>query len=193
MVIKMNDKSNSHTIKKKLRKTNFVFEGLSLIRIVLISMIVFLIAINCLIRPTYINGNSMYPFLEDGQIGITNVIGVYIGDIERFDVVTVYDHVEEKNLAKRVIGLPKETLEYRNGTLYINGEIVEEDFLDDDYVNEQTNNGSIPFTSNYGPIELGDDEYFLCGDNRRVSRDSRELGPFEKSEIISKDFLVVFN
>ena len=184
---------NYQTTKRKLKRTTLLLESLSLFRLVLICVVLFLIVINCFVRPTYVNGSSMYPLLKDGEIGITNIIGIYIDDVERFDVVSVYDQHENKNLIKRVIGLPNETLEYKNGILYINGKKVKEDFLDKTYVKKQTNNGKIPYTTDYGPITLKDDEYFLCGDNRRISKDSRESGPFEKEQIIGKDFFILFH
>ncbi|MDF9825109.1 signal peptidase I [Breznakia sp. PF5-3] len=179
-------------IKKDIKKSNRKLEILRILQLVFPITIVTLLVLTCVIRPIYVNGDSMYPTLEDGEIGVTGIVNRHFGELKRFDIVTVYDESEKKNLAKRVVGLPGETIQYRDDILYVNGNPVEEYFLDDDYVKEQTNAGAINFTSDYGPIVLGDNEYFLCGDNRRISRDSRILGPFKGGDIISKDIFIIF-
>jgi len=184
--------ASSQSSRKQLKKVQFMLEGFIFIRIILISIIIFLVITNVVVHPSYIKGNSMYPTLKDGQIGVTSIIHRYIKKVSRFDIVVVNSQKENKKLAKRVIGLPNETIEYKDDKLYINGVIYEEVFLDVGYINDQTSGGQLLFTSDYGPITLKQDEYFLCGDNRRVSNDSRQLGPFKKSEIMSIGFFVLF-
>ena len=87
-----------------------------------------------------------------------------------------------------MIGLPGETVEYRNNQLYINGEPVEEPFLDESYTS--TYPGS--FTGDFKTEKLGEDEYFCMGDNRPHSSDSRYYGAFHKSDIVSKGVFVVY-
>ena len=88
------------------------------------------------------------------------------------------DGYEEK-LVKRVVGLPGETIKYESGQLYVNGEPVEENFISDD-VKKQT-------VTRYGndipEIKLKDDEYYVLGDNRGNSTDSRYFGAIKKSQI----------
>lgn len=112
-----------------------------------------------------VSGESMLPNLEDGQ----KVRVIEIDDtttINRFDIV-VAEKEENYNIIKRVIGLPNETVEYKDNHLYINGEPVTEDFIDLYLVK----------TEDFS-ITLKENEYFLLGDNRNHSTDSRELGPF---------------
>lgn len=118
----------------------------------------------------------MYPNLENNQTGISFVISKYFG-IDRFEIVVI--DTGEKDIVKRVIGLPGEKVEYYNEVLYINGEVVEQDF---DFVKYGTEDFS---------IELGEDEYFVLGDNRVVSRDSRDIGPIKKSQIVSLHVFVI--
>lgn len=118
----------------------------------------------------------MYPNLKDGQTGISFVISKYFG-IDRFEIVIV--KTENKDIVKRVIGLPNEKIEYREDKLYVNGELIEQDF---DFVKDGTEDFS---------IELKDDEYFVLGDNRIVSRDSRDIGPINKSKIVSLHVFVI--
>ena len=89
-----------------------------------------------------------------------------------------------------MIGLPGETIEYRQDQLLVNGEAVAEDFFDQDYKRSQSANGS--FTQDFGPVTLADDEYFMLGDNRPYSSDSRWYGPFKKEQIKAKDVVVLF-
>ena len=114
-----------------------------------------------------VNGSSMYPTLQENERGIalrTN----FFKQIKRFDIVVI--NYDGRYLVKRVIGLPGETIKYRNNKLYINNNLVLEDFLDDTYT------GDIEET-------LGVDEYFCLGDNRQSSADSRVYGAFMKESI----------
>lgn len=188
----MKQKKESTVIRQQLAKLSFGIEGLQLVRIAILGTLIFMVVATCLFRPIQIQGESMYPTLTNREVGVTNIIGRYVTKIKRFDIVTVYNEAEGKTLAKRVIGLPGETIQYRDDNLYINGQIVAETFLDSSYVATQTNDKDIQFTSDYGPITLKDDEYFLCGDNRRVSKDSRLLGPFKADAILSDGIFIIF-
>ena len=130
-----------------------------------------------------VDGTSMYSTLDDGDKALTDALFYKMGKINRFDIVIIKmdsgPHKGEK-LVKRVIALPGETIEYKNSTLYINGEVVEEDFIVD-LAKEAT--GTIIET------KLGEDEYFVLGDNRGASSDSRRFGAVEKSEIKGRGLL----
>ena len=130
----------------------------------------------------------MYNTLEDGYFGFSDLIGYRLTGLKRFDIVIVYLAEKKEYLIKRVIGLPGETVEYRNNQLYINGEPVEEPFLDESYTS--TYPGS--FTGDFKAEKLGEDEYFCMGDNRPHSSDSRYYGAFHKSDIVSKGVFVVY-
>jgi signal peptidase I len=75
-----------------------------------------------------------------------------------------------------------------DGDLYINGEIIEEPYLDTEYAK----NNAQPFTKDFGPVTLGEDEYFCMGDNRPHSTDSRYYGPFKRDKIISKGIMILY-
>ena len=144
---------------------------------VIVAVLVVVIVQTFIFKGCIVDGRSMMPTLKDGDRGFSFVINKIFG-IDRFDVVIVSDVEEAKYIVKRVIGLPNEIVEYRNNELYINGEKFEEDFLADDAYT-----GDLYY-------ELKDDEYFVLGDNRQVSKDSRYYGPFSGRDIVAKDFLV---
>ena len=115
-----------------------------------------------------ISGNSMYPTLKDKQV----VRVSKIKEISRFDIVIAKKH-DNYLIVKRVIGLPDEKVEYKDNHLYINEKPVTESFIDL-YL---TKTEDFTYT-------LKDDEYFLLGDNREYSTDSRELGAFKKEKLL---------
>lgn len=163
-------------------------EVFSFLKDLIICMVSVFIITNFIVRPVQVKGNSMYPTLHDESIGFSDTLGYHIGEIERFDIVIVY--IEEKNeyIVKRVIGLPGETVSYSNGNLYINGEYVEETFLQQEYV-ESFGEG---WMSDVSEITLGNDEYYCLGDNRPHSSDSRYYGPFKKDQIKSKGIFIIW-
>ena len=124
-----------------------------------------------------VHGDSMYPTLKNKDIMILNKISMKTSKIKRFDIVVI-DAMDEK-IIKRVIGLPGETVEYKDGKLYINDKVMK-----DEYAKSTTND--------FEKVTLGKDEYFVLGDNRTVSIDSRRLGPIPKSDILGKAKLVIF-
>ena len=132
--------------------------------------------------PIKVNGTSMYPTLNDGDLMILNEIGYHLNGVERFDIVVVYKNGER--LIKRVIGLPGETVEFKDNMLYINGEYVQEDFE-----HGITHNFTLQ-EINYDVIPEG--YYFVVGDNRGNSLDSRKIGLISKREIRGKTSFIFF-
>lgn len=124
-----------------------------------------------------VHGESMETTLYNNDFMILDKISVRFDKIKRFDVVVV--QVPGEKIIKRVVGLPGETVEYKDDQLYINGSVVE-----DDYGSNKT--------KDFGPVLLGSDEYYVLGDNRSISADSRYFGPFTKNKIIGKTNLVIF-
>lgn len=144
-------------------------------------------------KPVKIDGSSMYPTLENAEIGLTSVFDVQSQGIQRFDIVIIYRPDSNEYWVKRVIGLPYEKIKVSNDQLYINGERIQEFFLDTDYVKSIRAKGEI-FTSGFDEVTLGEDEYFIMGDNRIVSLDSRkkEVGPIKKEHIIGKNIFILY-
>lgn len=191
----MMNETNVNTETKKVNETKT--EILDFIKMVLICFVLVFLCVKFFFRPITVSGSSMYPTLEDQEFGFSNVFAGLTSEIERFDVVVVQDEKTGDDLwVKRVIGLPGEEIEYFDDQLYIDGKPVEEPFLNKAYMETQIGdrNYGNTFTHDVEPIVLGEDEYFLLGDNRPVSRDSRAagIGPFKRSSIISKNVLVLY-
>lgn len=180
---------------KKDRKKKETDEGeesltheiLDFLKDMLISLVVVLFVVHFIVRPVQVVGHSMDPTLQDGSYGISDIIGTKLGSIDRFDIVIVYVEEKDEYIVKRAIGLPGETVSYSGGVLYINGEEMDEPFLDPSFVASYQDG---PFMTDVEPITLGEDEYFCLGDNRPHSTDSRYYGPFHKDEIVAKGITV---
>lgn len=126
-----------------------------------------------------VDGNSMYSTLKNGDKAITDGLFYKMSGIDRFDIVIIDHPKYTEKLVKRVIGLPGEKLKYSRGVLYINGEVVEETFID-----EKTKLQTLtPLGNDTFEITLGENEYYVMGDNRGNSADSRYFGAIKKKQI----------
>jgi signal peptidase I len=123
------------------------------------------------ITPIKVNGPSMNPTLKDGDIMILDEISYRFKKIKRFDIVVV--KYKNENLIKRVIGLPGEKISYQGDKLYINGKYIKENFTH-------------KLTNDFTTITIAKNSYFVMGDNRPNSMDSRIIGTIPKSSILGK-------
>lgn len=163
----------------------------NLLELVLVAVVTYVV-FTFVVKPVTINGTSMMNTVSDKDKALMDVIGLSQNGVERFDVVIVNCESLNETLIKRVIGLPGETIEYRNDKLYVDGQYVKESFLDETYVEESKKiYNSLLFTHDFS-ITLGQDEYFLVGDNRLNSKDSRVLGPFHLEDFLGKNGFVIY-
>ena len=132
----------------------------------------------------------MVPNLKDGEVLILNKINYKFSKIKRFDIV-VLDETnlvpvgDEKLIIKRIIGLPGEYLEYKNNSLFVNGEEVIDNFSDD-----VTTDFTLQEICNCSKIPA--DKYLVLGDNRDISKDSRMIGLIDKNDIKGKTNFRIF-
>lgn len=136
-----------------------------------IIIIVVILIRSYIITPAIVNGDSMYPNLKNKQVLL---VKKYDKKIERFDIIVL--NYNKERLVKRVIGLPGEHVSYIDNKLYINGTLVEEKFL-----NDTTNDFDIKILG-YEVIPEG--FYFVMGDNRNNSKDSRIVGLIHINDIV---------
>lgn len=135
---------------------------------------------------THVSGESMKNTLDHGDQLIVDKITYRFRDPERFDIIVFPFHYKENTYyIKRIIGLPGETVQIADGTIYINGQVLEES-----YGREIMQDPGIAAE----PITLGEDEYFVLGDNRNQSSDSRDpsVGLIHRDEIIGRAWLRIW-
>ena len=135
---------------------------------------------------TYVSGSSMENTLSDGDNLIVDKITYRFSDPQRFDIIVFPFRYEDRvYYIKRIIGLPGETVQITDGDIYIDGEILQES-----YGREVIKDSGLAAE----PIVLGEDEYFVLGDNRNDSTDSRDpsVGVIHRDEIIGRAWLRIW-
>ena len=115
-------------------KNSFKDVALDFIKTLFISLIIVYILTRLIVRPISVNGNSMYPTLKDNDFGLATVFKTFINDVDRYDVVIIKLDSGEY-IIKRVIGMPNDTISCIDGKVMVNGEPIDEYYLDQDYVN----------------------------------------------------------
>lgn len=181
--------------KNKRTRSNLdiVYTILDFARLILITVVAAMVILVFVARKEEVRGTSMYPTLQEGESVIINMAANYVGEIKRFDVVVAREYRSEDLWVKRVIGLPGETISYREDVLYVDGKAMEEPFLDKKYVEQVKKSANkLYFTQDYTSKKLGKNEYLLVGDNRNESLDSRNdaVGPFQREQIIARGVFV---
>ena len=181
--------------KNKRTRSNLdiVYTILDFARLILITVVAAMVILVFVARKEEVRGTSMYPTLVEGESVIINMAANYVGEIKRFDVVVAREYRSDDFWVKRVIGLPGETISYREDVLYVDGKAMEEPFLDKKYVEQVKKSANkLYFTQDYISKKLGKNEYLLVGDNRNESLDSRNdaVGPFQREQIIARGVFV---
>ena len=162
-------------------------EVISWIKTIIIAGVIALL-ITTIVKPTTVKESSMFPTLVDGDYLIINRIEYKLNEHERGDIIVFKSDLliegtdDKKLLVKRIIGLPNEKIKVFGGNVYINDELIKEDYL----------NG-IP-TMGDVEVTIGEDELFVMGDNRHVSLDSRssQIGPIKTSLVYGKILVRLF-
>lgn len=159
-----------------------------LIQTLVIAGAIFVVIYAFLFRPYQVNGRSMDPTFQDGEYVLTNLLETRFGKLERGDIVVFNAPVdEEKDYIKRIIGIPGDKIKLLDGNVIVNGQQVNQTFLPSDV---RTNSGN--FLGDGEETIVPENHFFVMGDNRNYSSDSREWGFVSKEELIGKSFLVYF-
>ncbi len=136
---------------------------------------------------TMITGDSMYPSLEDGEEIMIDKVTYHFREPKRFEIIVFkFRYLADTYYVKRIIGLPGEKVQIKDGHIYINDVLLSDNHGYEDYIVE-------PGLAEE-PIVLGDDEYFVLGDNRNVSKDSRDKTVYrvKKEDFVGRAFFKVF-
>lgn len=168
----------------------FLKELLETVKFVILALIIVLPIRFFIAQPFLVSGASMYPTFHNGDYLIVDQLSYRIGEVERNDVIVFkYPEDTSKFFIKRVIGLPNETIEIKKDSVIIKNEENKDGFiLDQSYLENQSqkeNREDKTYT-------LKDNEYFVMGDNRGASHDSRAWGSVPRNLIMGKPFLRLF-
>lgn len=156
-----------------------------LLYVIVVIGITFLI-IHFVGQRTYVSGSSMENTLSDGDNLIVDKLSYRFSDPKRYDIIVFpYQYEENTYFIKRIIGLPGETVQILDGTIYIDGEVLEES-----YGREVMKSSGMA----KDPITLREDEYFVLGDNRNDSTDSRDpsVGRIHRNRIVGRAWVRIW-
>lgn len=171
------EKVEDFEIEEGKEESNFAKETKEWLKSLIIAVVIALFIKTFLFNTTYVLGNSMYPTLHEKDRLIANVVSLYIRGPQRGDIVLLdAPDVPKKKYIKRVIGLPGDVVEIKNGEVYLNGEVLVENYIEED-----------SYTETYDQTlwEVKDGELFVLGDNRDqwASKDSRYFGCIDRKSL----------
>jgi len=143
-----------------------------------IILVVVVILRHFIITPIEVSGDSMQPNIKPGEVLLLDKISYRLSNIKRFDIVVIDTSTNDKDIIKRVIGLPGEHIAYRENKLFVNDEEVNDNYSED-------------YTISFSLEHLGyniipEDKYLVLGDNRDRSSDSRNIGLIDRKQIEGK-------
>ena len=167
-------------------KPNVMRELLGMLVYVGVVLAITFLIITFVGQRTHVSGESMENTLDDGDQLIVDKLTYRFHDPERFDIIVFpFRYKDNTYYIKRIIGLPGETVQIANGEIYINGELLKES-----YGREVMQDAGLAAE----PITLGEDEYFVLGDNRNYSSDSRDpsVALIHRKEIIGRAWLRIW-
>lgn len=149
---------------------------------IVLSLVIFLL-IRQVVQNYRIESHSMQPNFYEGQFILVNKLSFRLGAPERGDVIVFHNPANlNEDYIKRVIGLPGDTIEIHNQTVFINGEILAENY----------NLNPLHPSTMYGPLVIPAEHLFVMGDNRQNSKDSRDFGPLSEDLVVGKAWLQVW-
>ena len=185
--------------KRRLEKGSTAYEILDWLRTICIGVLAGIFIVVFLVQRDNVYGDSMKPTLSSGDVIYAQKISTYFHSYKRGDIVILDGHDMEgyyskEYLVKRIVGLPGETVKIEDGNVYIKPADSNEFYLlQENYLPEGTRTSMMDDARKKGnEIVLGDNEYYCLGDNRPVSNDSRNLGPFTADRIKGVAIIRVF-
>ena len=131
-----------------------------------------------------VSGNSMIPTFQSGDFLITEKVDYRLGSPKRGDIIVLKNPRDEsQDFIKRIIGLPGDDVKIEGGSVFINGQLLSEQYLPN-----STSTAPGAFLTEGNTVRVGTNQYFVFGDNRNHSSDSRDWGGVTKKEIVGKAF-----
>jgi len=154
--------------------------------VIIVALLVAFLVRTFVLAHFVVDGTSMFSTLHDDDRVFVNKLSYRLHDPNRGDVVVLHQDsgASERDLIKRVIALPGETIEVQNCQVSIDGQTLEEPYLDPEVVTPGNCGGDL------APVLVPEDHVFVMGDNRGGSQDSRALGPIEEDDLVGRAFVV---
>ena len=174
----------------KKKECNILKEILSWIIYIVVVIALTYIVITYVGQRTEVKGESMMCTLQDGDNLIVDKISYRFRDPKRYDIIVFpFEYEEDTYYIKRIIGLPGETVSIRDGCVYINGELLEDENYGREVMEEIDG-----LLYQMDDVKLGDEEYFVLGDNRNNSTDSRDpsVGTLTKEELVGRAWIRIW-
>ncbi len=160
---------------------------LSFLETVVVALVISIVLYIFIMTPHEVIGNSMHPTYKNGEYLMANKVTYRIQDPKRGDVI-IFKYSETQDFIKRIIGLPGDTVMLKDGQIYINEKALDES----KYLSSSIYTNGGDFLKEGESVTIPDDEYFVCGDNRPHSSDSRTFGPIKDADIKGKAWIVYF-
>jgi signal peptidase I len=160
---------------------------MSFLETVVVALVISVVLYIFVMTPHEVVGNSMHPTYKNGEYLMANKITYRVKEPERGDVI-IFEYSDTQDFIKRIIALPGETIMLKDGEIYINDILLNES----DYLNNTIYTNGGDFLKEGESKVIPEEHYFVCGDNRPHSSDSRTFGPIEESDIKGKAWIVYF-
>ena len=173
-----------------ITKQKIVDWVLDFVETIVSSLAIFFVIYIFIVQPHQVNGHSMDPNLQTGEYLLTEKVSYRFREPKRGDVVVFQAPIssgcigDNCDYIKRIIALPGETVKVSEGKIFVNDQQLDES----QYLSSSVISGAGNFTAGGQEITLGDNQYFVCGDNRSQSSDSRAWGPIERDSIVGRAF-----
>ncbi len=160
---------------------------LSFLETIVVALVISIVLYLFIMTPHEVIGSSMYPTYKDGEYVMANKVLYKLSEPKRGDVI-IFKYSDTQDFIKRIIGLPGDQVMLKDGYIYINDKKLDES----NYLDSTVYSNGGEFLHEGETVTIPEGEYFVCGDNRQHSSDSRTFGSIEKSNIKGKAWIVYF-
>jgi len=158
---------------------------LDILETVVVSSLIFVVVYVFIAQPFQVKGDSMKPNLHDGEYLLVSKLSYRFGHPARGDIIVFeYPNAPQYDYVKRIIGLPGETIEIKGDAVYINKKVLDEKYLAEEIITTGKS-----FLKEWVQFKIPEGEYFVMGDNRERSSDSRQWGTLPAKNIIGKSWI----
>jgi signal peptidase I len=157
----------------------------SFIETVVIALVIAVVLYLFIMTPHEVLGNSMHPTYKNGEYLMANKLTYKFGEPRRGDVI-IFKYSDTQDFIKRIIGIPGDTVMIKDGKVYVNGNLLNEN----SYLKDTVYTSGGEYLAEGETLTLEENEYFVLGDNRPHSSDSRTFGPISKDRIKGKAWIV---